>query len=145
MMSEVIILGLVCNLRSLYHWPSRDFDLSVEIGTTVMIFCLTNGSVVSLTYALIVCNGSKSIWWFLQVWSVQRFCTFFLFNFFKMEFNPLLDLLNTGFTITETGLFLWNEHRKRKYADLQISLTRWQYLLNLETSCFAKIWKLFKY
>ena len=48
-----------------------------------------------------------------QVWSLgflcstlQRFCLFFLFDIFKMEFNPLPDLLNTGFTIIEIGL-LW--------------------------------------
>ena len=45
---------------------------------------------------------------------MQHFATF-LFGFsvsvvFKMEFNPLSDLLNTGFTIVEIGLFYGGEH-----------------------------------
>ena len=37
---------------------------------------------------------------------------------FKMEFNTLPDLLNTGFTIIEIGLFYVGENiREQKYAD----------------------------
>ena len=31
-----------------------------------------------------------------------------------MEFNPLPDLLNTGFTIIEIGLFYGGEHSEAK-------------------------------
>ena len=51
--------------------------------------------------------------------TLQDFATF-LFGFsvcyFEMELKPLLDLLNTGFTIIENGLFCGSEHRKRRIA-----------------------------
>ena len=47
----------------------------------------------------------------------QQFATN-LFGFsvwlFEMGSKPLPDLLNTGFTITENGLFSGGEHRERK-------------------------------
>ena len=37
-----------------------------------------------------------------------------------MEFNPLLDLLNTGFTIIKIGLFYGGEHLGAKSADSRL-------------------------
>mgnify|MGYP001796123736 CR=1 FL=1 len=57
---------------------------------------------------------------------VQHFGTF-LFGFsvlcFKMEFNPLQNLLNTGFTIIEIGLFYDGEQLESKICRF---LTFWQ-------------------
>ena len=42
----------------------------------------------------------------------------FLFNFFKMKFNPSLNLLNIGFKTIENGLFCCaREHKKQKCAN----------------------------
>ena len=57
-----------------------------------------------------------------QVWSLgflcsslQRFWSVFLFDFLKWpEFNPLPDLLNSGFTIIEIGLLYGSEHLAAK-------------------------------
>ena len=52
----------------------------------------------------------------------------FLINFsvwfFKIEFNPLPDLLNTGFEIMEIGLFYGGEHLGVKICRFLIFLTR---------------------
>ena len=49
---------------------------------------------------------------FRQNWSLQfaKFLISFSVWFFKMEFNPLPNLLNTGFTIIEIGLFYGGEN-----------------------------------
>ena len=72
---------------------------------------------------------------------LQHFATFvfgFSVWFFKMEFNPLPVLLETGFTIIEISLFCGGEHSKR------LPLTTWRCLLNRGT-CLADVWKHFKY
>ena len=37
-----------------------------------------------------------------------------------MEFNPLPDLLNTGFRVIEIGSVYGGEHLKHKYADSDV-------------------------
>ena len=62
------------------------------------------------------------------VWGIfdQFFCLIF-----KMEFNPLPDLLNTGFTIVEIGLFYGGEHLGAKICRFLTCFdkitSRWQF------------------
>ena len=60
------------------------------------------------------------------------------------SFVLLPDLLKIGFTITEIDLFCCKEHRKRKYADFRLSMTKWRCVLNRGTN-LAKMWKHFNY
>ena len=67
---------------------------------------------------------------------VQHFVKFvFSFSvwFIKMGFNPSQNWLNTGFTITEMGLFYGCKHRKQKFADSWLLLTRWRCLFTSNT------------
>ena len=51
----------------------------------------------------------------------------------------LLNLLNTGFTIIENGLFCGGEHRKRKIAaSIGLSLTKWGRLFNRTALLFCR-------
>jgi len=86
--------------------------------------------------------------------SVQHrpFATFlFSFSvwFFEMELKPLLDLLNTGFTIIKNGLFSGGEHRKRKIvASIQIIDKMAMFIFNgatIASSCLVDVWKHFSY
>ena len=60
---------------------------------------------------------------------------------FKMEFNPLPDLLNTGFKIIKIGLFYGGEHRKLTFFRF-LTIYHWQdggvYLIE-EPSCLADV------
>ena len=74
--------------------------------------------------------------------TTQHFKTF-LFDlsiwFFKMELNPFLDLLNTGFTIIVC--FVMNIHRKLDMQDQlpRLSLTRWHCLITQATFASSRI------
>ena len=60
-----------------------------------------------------------------------------------MELKPLLDLLNTGFTIIENGLFSGGEHRKRKIvASIQIIDKMAMFIFNgatIASSCLVDV------
>ena len=69
---------------------------------------------------------------FRQVWSLgflwsslRHFWSVFLFNFLQWNSNPLSDLLNTGFTIIEIGLFVVAKTCKWKYADSRLFWITW--------------------
>ena len=67
----------------------------------------------------------KQVWSLGFLWSSLRyFWSVFYVWFFKMEFNPLPDLLNTGFTIIEIGLFYGGEHLGAKICRFLTFLTR---------------------
>ena len=55
-----------------------------------------------------------------------------MFDFFKTESKLLLDLMNTGFTIVETGLFYGGEHLEQNYADSRLFWRTWPYLLEAD-------------
>ena len=55
---------------------------------------------------------------FKQVWvlcTIPTICDVFVW-LFEMKSNTLLDLLNTGFTVFQNGLFCLGERKKRKIA-----------------------------
>ena len=83
---------------------------------------------------------------FRQVWSLGflwstlwHFWSVFLW-FLKMEFNPLPDLLNTGFTIIEMGLFYGGENLEAKIRRLQTFLDKMAMFFEA-----YDVWKHFKY
>ena len=63
----------------------------------------------------------------------------FLFDlFFKIEFNPLPDLLNTGFAIIEIGLFYGGENLKAKICSIQTFLDNMAAYLSSQTTTNKK-------
>ena len=54
--------------------------------------------------------------------------------FFKMEFNPLPDLLNTEFTIIKIGLFYGDENLEAKICRFQPLWTKWPWFYCLLSS-----------
>ena len=90
----------------------------------------------------------KQVWSFCFLCTTAAFCDvcvrFFCF-IFKIEFNALLDLLNTGIIIIEIGLFCGGNTGSK---NLQIRGFYWQdgdvYLIE-ECFCLTGVWKYFKY
>ena len=51
-----------------------------------------------------------------------------------MEFNPLPDLLNTGFTVIKISLFYGGEHENMQIPDFFDKITsRWQFLVSTKS------------
>ena len=81
------------------------------------------------------------------VWEIfDQFC--FSVWFFKMEFNPMPDLLNTRFTIVEIGLFFDGEHlgaKIRRFLTCFDKITsRWRFNTYFIIGD-GDVWKHFKY
>ena len=81
---------------------------------------------------------------FKQVWrrgilcnTLRRLCPVFSVWYFTMEFNPLPDLVNTGFTIIEIGLFYGGErlgakiYRFLTFFDIITSI--WRFLVGTKS------------
>ena len=88
-----------------------------------------------------------------QVWSLGFLCStlrclrsfFFSVWFFKQKFNPLPDLLNTGFTIFETGLFYGCKHLEAQIRRFLISIKKMAMFTYNREACHTDAWKHFKY
>ena len=69
---------------------------------------------------------------------MRPFLISFSVYFLKMEFNPLPDLLNTGFTIIEIGLFYGGEHLGAKNICRFLTFfdkvtSRWRFLVGIKS------------